>query len=84
MYCKNCGAELKEGTEFCPNCGREIREKQNRRKSKSVFVIVSVICLLSVAVIFVMTRLLSDYVDDGEEHTARRGRGKGCTSSLYR
>ncbi len=28
MYCKNCGAELKEGQKFCPNCGTPVSTSQ--------------------------------------------------------
>jgi hypothetical protein len=27
-YCTNCGAELKEGSEFCPKCGTKIGAKK--------------------------------------------------------
>ena len=29
MFCKNCGAEIKEG-KFCPNCGAEVYESDNK------------------------------------------------------
>ena len=29
MFCKNCGAEIKEG-KFCPNCGVEVCEIENK------------------------------------------------------
>ena len=29
MFCKNCGAELKDDVKFCPSCGTAISEKTN-------------------------------------------------------
>lgn len=28
MFCRNCGAELSEGTKFCPKCGAAIQEQK--------------------------------------------------------
>ena len=32
-YCTNCGAELKEGSEFCSKCGTKIGAKKADKKA---------------------------------------------------
>ena len=44
MYCRKCGAEIKETSKFCDNCGCEVvkvkqvsyAEKYNENKKKSI------------------------------------------------
>ncbi len=32
MYCKYCGAEIKDGVSFCPSCGRSLTAKKETEK----------------------------------------------------
>lgn len=39
MFCKNCGAKIKDGAQFCPKCGAKAREKvilPNNTKKKNI------------------------------------------------
>ena len=29
MFCRNCGAQLKEGAKFCPKCGTPVTQTQS-------------------------------------------------------
>lgn len=31
MFCKNCGAQLEDGTAFCPNCGQSTTESAGQQ-----------------------------------------------------
>ena len=32
-YCRNCGNELKDGTQFCPKCGKPVISKESKKDS---------------------------------------------------
>lgn len=36
MYCKNCGAEIKEGQAFCQNCGGNATQSYNEQSNNYV------------------------------------------------
>ena len=70
MYCKNCGAKLKEENKFCTNCGstiseeeqniivQENRELEERRKQQDkadrIYFIIGGICMFIVAVFLLL------------------------------
>ena len=53
MYCKNCGHELKPGTQFCPACGTKTEHTKSKNSSfsgrKALFFIVSLILAAGVS-----------------------------------
>ena len=67
MFCRNCGAEVKDEWKICPNCGKEIvrnnvkheqvnqQEKKNNKKNKKKIIvgaIIGVIVVVSVGVTY--------------------------------
>ena len=32
MFCKECGAELEDGSKFCKNCGGALEEQNNNKE----------------------------------------------------
>ena len=36
MFCKECGAEIEEGSKFCPECGTSISKSVKEEKPKKV------------------------------------------------
>lgn len=70
MYCKNCGAKLREGNKFCTNCGsiiseeeqniiaqenRKLEERQKQQdKADRIYFIIGGICMFIVAVFLLL------------------------------
>ena len=67
MFCRNCGAEIKDDWKICPNCGKEIvrnnentgqvsqQEKSDTKKSKKKIIvgaIIGVIVVVSVGIAY--------------------------------
>lgn len=57
MFCLECGAKVREDTDFCPNCGKKLRESKEetseklppqtkKSSSKTTFIIILVILLI--------------------------------------
>lgn len=36
MFCKKCGAEVRNGAQFCPKCGMKVKGSKNDRKEKNI------------------------------------------------
>ena len=48
MYCKNCRAQLPDGTKFCPNCGQSLSEggpgmSYPRMEKPSTYLVLSIL-----------------------------------------
>ena len=70
MYCKNCGAKLKEENKFCTNCGNIISEEElniiaqenkkleerqkQQNKEDRIYFIIGGICMFIVAVFLLL------------------------------
>ena len=64
MFCRNCGAEVKDDWKICPNCGKEIvrnnvkheqvnqQEKKNNKKKIIVGAIIGVIVVGCVGIVY--------------------------------
>lgn len=51
MYCKNCGAQLKDGARFCPKCGTPVLQTENKKNTVSIWKIAIPVAIAAVAVI---------------------------------
>jgi hypothetical protein len=64
MYCKECGAEIEENTQFCPKCGVDVNvtlqtSDNNYKKERPIFTTFWLIFLLIVRIIFGVLFLFS-------------------------
>lgn len=63
MFCKNCGAEIADGSAFCSKCGTSIEsvkpDKKKAGKKPILFIIIAVIAVFVVILAVVVIMLLS-------------------------
>lgn len=70
MYCKFCGAEIKDGVRFCTKCGKDLEteiiteqsNKTDKKQNKGIFVVIAIIImvLLVTAVVLLFGRHKTD------------------------
>lgn len=80
MFCKNCGAELKEGSQFCGNCGAQTgvvvnnnKVKDRKINKKIIGVIIGIVVIIAAVIGIVAgtgsnNSIIGTWVsEDGEE-----------------
>ena len=71
MYCKKCGAELKEGAKFCSQCGNQVEQNTNQNtehnipdsneeKGKGRLPVAGILAILALVICFVAVIFFRD------------------------
>lgn len=48
MFCRRCGAEIKEGGKYCPRCGTEVK-KAKKGKKRGLIAVISLVLVVAIA-----------------------------------
>ncbi len=72
MVCPKCGSENLNDSVFCVSCGERIKEKNNSKKYLVALIIVSVVCVCTIASTIVLSVLYTKKVNEYQDLTRER------------
>lgn len=60
MYCKKCGSEINENSEFCSKCGTKVKAEKKAKKETSKATRILIIVLLSLVILYFLTIVIAN------------------------
>lgn len=87
MFCKNCGAEIIEGSNFCLNCGTSVASGENRNKFNTLSTVGLIVAAISLLLNFwglvgIAAVILSSIGLIQINRTGEKGKGIAITGIL--